>query len=102
MDASIVLSIGEAIAGAISGVAIGGMLKGASFGKAGNAIIGLAGGVAVGYLLPTTFPGLASSVSNGAVGGILAQIIGALVGGGILTAICALVKDMFGASAKTD
>ncbi|MGA7071528.1 hypothetical protein [Bradyrhizobium sp.] len=93
MGASSVLIIGEAIAGAIGGVAIGGMLKDSSFGKAVNAIIGLVGGVAVGYLLHTTFPGLASSVSDRSLGGILGGIIGALIGGGIMITIFALVKD---------
>ena len=89
MGVSIVLIIGEAIAGAIGGVAIGGMLKDSTFGKAVNAIIG----VAIGYLLHTTFPGLASSVSDGSLGGILGEIIGAFIGGGILITIFALVKD---------
>jgi uncharacterized membrane protein YeaQ/YmgE (transglycosylase-associated protein family) len=91
MGVSIVLIIGEAIAGAIGGVAIGGMLKDSSFGKAVNAIIGLLGGVAIGYLLHTTFPGLASSVSDGSLG--LGEMIGAFIGGGILITIFALVKD---------
>jgi len=93
MGVSIVLIIGEAIAGAIGGVAIGGMLKDSSFGKAVNAIIGLLGGVAIGYLLHTAFPGLASSVSDGSLGGILGEMIGAFIGGGILITIFALVKD---------
>jgi uncharacterized membrane protein YeaQ/YmgE (transglycosylase-associated protein family) len=77
------------IAGGIGGVAVGGMLKDSSFGKAVNAIVGLVGGVAVGYLLHTTMADLASSVSNGS----LAGIIGAFIGGGVLITICALVKD---------
>jgi uncharacterized membrane protein YeaQ/YmgE (transglycosylase-associated protein family) len=93
MGVSTVLSIGEMFAGGIGGVAVGGMLKDSSFGKAVNAIIGLVGGVAVGYLLHTTLPDLASSVGNGSLAGILGRIIGALTGGGVLITICALVKD---------
>ncbi|SDS46171.1 hypothetical protein [Bradyrhizobium canariense] len=93
MDALIVLSTGEALAGALGGVAVGGMLQDSSFGKAVNAIVGLVGGVTIGYLLHTTFPEIASSVSNGSLGAILGEIIGALVGGGIAITICALVKD---------
>ena len=93
MGVSTVLSIGEVIAGGIGGVAVGGMLKDSSFGKAVNAIIGLVGGVAVGYLLHATIPDLASSVSDGSLAGILCRIIGALVGAGVLITICALVKD---------
>ncbi|MEO6781632.1 MAG: hypothetical protein ABI407_10515 [Bradyrhizobium sp.] len=93
MGVSTVLSIGEMFAGGIGGVAVGGMLKDSSFGKAVNAIIGLVGGVAVGYLLHTTLPDLASSVGNGSLASILGRIIGALTGGGVLITICALVKD---------
>ena len=45
MDVSIVLTIGEAIAGAIGGITIGARLQDSSFGKAVNAFIGLVGGV---------------------------------------------------------
>ena len=93
MDVSIVLTIGEAIAGAIGGITIGGRLQDSSFGKAVNAFIGLVGGVTVGYLLHTTLPDLSSSVSKGSLGAILGSIIGALVGAGVLITICALVKD---------
>jgi uncharacterized membrane protein YeaQ/YmgE (transglycosylase-associated protein family) len=93
MGVSTVLSIGEVIAGGIGGVAVGGMLKDSSFGKAVNAIIGLVGGVAVGYLLHATIPDLASSVSDGSLAGILCRIIGAFIGAGVLITICALVKD---------
>jgi uncharacterized membrane protein YeaQ/YmgE (transglycosylase-associated protein family) len=89
MDVSIVLTIGEAIAGAIGGITIGERLQDSSFGKAVNAFIGLVGGVTVGHLLHTSLPDLASSVSKGSLG----SIIGALVGAGVLITICALVKD---------
>jgi uncharacterized membrane protein YeaQ/YmgE (transglycosylase-associated protein family) len=95
MDLSIVLTIGEAIAGAIGGITIGARLQDSSFGKAVNAFIGLVGGVTLGYLLTTTLPDLASSVSKGSLGAILGSIIGALVGAGVLITICALVKDNF-------
>ena len=93
MGVSIVLTIGEAIGGAIGGIAIGRTLNDFSFGNTVNSIIGLVGGVTVGYLLHTTLPDLASAVTKGSMGGILGSIIGALVGGGILITICALVKD---------
>ena len=93
MDVSIVLTIGEAIAGAIGGITIGRSLQDSSFGKAVNAFIGLVGGVTVGYLLHTSLPDFASSVSKGSLGAILGSIIGALVGAGVLITICALVKD---------
>ena len=93
MRVSIVLTVGEMIAGAIGGIAIGGMLNGSSFGKAVNAFIGLVGGVTVGYLLHATLPDLASSVSEGSLGAILGSIISALVGAAVLITICALVKD---------
>ena len=93
MDVSVILTIGEAIAGAIGGITIGGRLKDSSFGKAVNAFIGLVGGVTVGYLLHSSLPDVASSVSKGSLGAILASISGALVGAGVLITICALVKD---------
>jgi uncharacterized membrane protein YeaQ/YmgE (transglycosylase-associated protein family) len=93
MDVSIVLTIGEAIAGAVGGITVGERLQDSSFGKAVNAFVGLVGGVTVGHLLHTTLPDLASSVSKGSLGAIMGSIIGALVGAGVLITICALVKD---------
>ncbi len=93
MDVSVILTIGEAIAGVIGGITIGGRLKDSSFGKAVNAFIGLVGGVTVGYLLHSSLPDIASSVSKGSLGTVLASIIGALVAAGVLIVICALVKD---------
>jgi uncharacterized membrane protein YeaQ/YmgE (transglycosylase-associated protein family) len=94
MDASIVLLIG-AIAGAIGGWITSGMLKSISLGKGADTIVGLLGGVIVGFSLHTTFPDLAGSGSSVSLGAIVSQIVAALVGGGILTAVCALVKDLF-------
>jgi uncharacterized membrane protein YeaQ/YmgE (transglycosylase-associated protein family) len=93
MDVSIVLTIGEAIVGAIGGITVGGGLQDSSFGKAVNAFIGLVGGVTVGHLLHTSLPNVASSVSKGSLGAILGSIIGSLVGAGVLITVCALVKD---------
>jgi uncharacterized membrane protein YeaQ/YmgE (transglycosylase-associated protein family) len=93
MGVSIVLTIGEAIAGAIGGIAIGRNLNGSSFGNATNSIIGIVGGITVGYLLRTTLPDIAQAVAGGSAGGILSSFIGAVIGGGILITICALVKD---------
>ena len=93
MDVSIVLTVGEAIAGVIGGITIGGRLQDFSFGKAVNAFIGLVGGVTVGHLLHTSLPDLASSASEGSLGAILGSIVGALVGAAVLITICALVKD---------
>jgi len=93
MDVSIVLTIGDAIAGAIGGITIGGRLQDSSFGKAVNAFIGSVGGVTLVYLLATSLPDLASSLSKGSLGAVLGSITGALVGAGVLITICALVKD---------
>ena len=91
MDTSSVLLIGEAIAGGIGGWITGGSLKSMSLGQVANTIVGLLGGIVLGYWLHAMFPGLTSSVS---LGGIVGQIVSAFVGGGVLTAICALVKDL--------
>ena len=95
MDTSSVLLIGEAIAGAIGGWLTGGMLKNLSLGSTANTIVGLLGGIVVGYWLHAMFPGLAGSDGNVSLAGLVGQIVGALASGGILVAICALVKDMF-------
>ena len=86
MGTSLVL-IGDAIAGAVGGWITGRMLKSISLGTVADAVIGLLGGIIVGLGLHTTFG------SGGSVP--LVGIVGALVGGGILTATCALVKDLF-------
>jgi uncharacterized membrane protein YeaQ/YmgE (transglycosylase-associated protein family) len=93
MDTSVVLLIG-AIAGAIGGWITSGMLKSISLGKAADTIVGLLGGVIVGYWLHATFPNLAGSGSSASLGATVSQIVAALVGGGIFTAVCALVKDL--------
>jgi uncharacterized membrane protein YeaQ/YmgE (transglycosylase-associated protein family) len=93
MDTSVVLLIG-AIAGAIGGWLTSGMLKSISLGKAADTIVGLLGGVIVGYWLHATFPNLAGSGSSASLVATVSQIVAALVGGGILTAVCALVKDL--------
>jgi uncharacterized membrane protein YeaQ/YmgE (transglycosylase-associated protein family) len=102
MGVSIVLTIGEAIAGIVGGLTIGGMLEDSSFGKVVNAFIGVVGGVTVGYLLAIILPDLAISVSEGSLGAILGSIIGALVGAGVLIVICALVKDNVWGAARID
>ena len=101
MGVSIVLTIGEAIAGVVGGLTIGGMLEDSSFGKVVNAFIGLVGGVTVGYLVHN-LPDLASSVSRGSLSAILGCIICALVGARVLLVICALMKDNIWGSARTD
>ena len=93
MNISIVLIIGEAIAGAIGGILIGGRLQDSSFGKAANTFIGLVGGVAVGHLLHSSLPDLASAISKGSLGAILGSLVGAHIGAGVLITICALAKD---------
>ena len=57
-------------------------------------IVGLLGGIVLGYWLHAMFPDLTSSDSSVSLGGIVGQIVSAFVGGGVLTAICALVKDL--------
>ena len=64
MDTSFVLLIG-AIAGAVGGWITSGMLKGISLGN-----------------------------SSDSLGATVSQAVAALVGGGFLTAICALLKDL--------
>ncbi|UGY24873.1 hypothetical protein [Bradyrhizobium septentrionale] len=93
MDTSFVLLIG-AIAGAIGGWITSGMLKSISLGKAADTIVGLLGGVVVSYSLHTTLANLAGSDSSVSLGATVSQIVAALVGGGILTVICALLKDL--------
>ncbi|MEH6952818.1 hypothetical protein V4R08_16310 (plasmid) [Nitrobacter sp. NHB1] len=102
MDVLIVLTIGEAIAGAIGGIIIGRRLEDSSFGNVVNAFIGVVGGVTVGYLLAITLPDLAILVSKGSLGAILASSIGALVGAGVLIVICALVKDNVWGATRID
>ena len=65
-----------------------------SLGQTADTIVGLLGGVIVGFWLHSTFPSLAGSGSSVSLGAIVSQIVAALVGGGFLTAVCALVKDL--------
>jgi hypothetical protein len=93
MDTSFILLIG-AIAGAIGGWITSGMLKSISLGRTTDTIIGLLGGVIVGFWLYAMFPSLVGSGSSVSLAAVVSQIVAALVGGGFLTGICALVKDM--------
>ena len=74
--------IGQLVAGAIGGNAIGKAKESMSLGTVGNTIAGLVGGVGGGQIL-----GLLS-------GGDEMSLVTALIGGGaILTAVVALVKS---------
>ena len=91
MDTLFVLLIG-AIAGAVGGWVTSGILKSISLGKTADTMVGLVGGVIAGYWLHAMLPSLVGSGNS--LGATVSQIVGALMGGGILTAICALVKDL--------
>jgi len=91
MDTLFVLLI-RTIAGAVGGWVTSGMLKSISLGKTADTMVGLVGGVIAGYWLHAMLPSLVGS--DNSLAATVSQIVGALVGGGILTAICALVKDL--------
>ena len=93
MDTSFVLLIG-AIAGAVGGWVTSGMLRSISLGKTADTIVGLVGGVIAGYWLHAMLPSLVGSDSSDSLGATVSQAVAALVGGGFLTAICALLKDL--------
>jgi hypothetical protein len=89
----------QLIAGGVGGNVIGQIAKSLNLGTVGNSIVGAIGGLA-GTWLAGMIPGLDGLVgaAAGATGGIdLAALAGqgatGLVGGGILTAIAALVKS---------
>ena len=102
----------QLVAGAVGGGVLGQVLKAVNLGTVGNLIAGALGGVG-GTWLATMIPGLDGLVSGAgsmaADGGadamagldmsaLLGQGATGLIGGGLLTAIAGLVKNMMGGS----
>lgn len=86
----------QLVAGAVGGNGIAAAAKNLSLGTAGNSIAGAIGGLG-GTWLAGLIPGLSGLVAGSAGGGIdIAALAGqgvtGLVGGGILTAVAALIK----------
>jgi uncharacterized membrane protein YeaQ/YmgE (transglycosylase-associated protein family) len=88
----------QIIAGALGGLATGRAVKSVDLGNMGNIIAGIVGGVG-GSTIAGLIPGLAvlSSFAGAPagvdIGALLAQGLGGLIGGGILTAIVGAVRN---------
>jgi len=80
--------IGQLVAGAIGGNAIGKAKESMSLGTVGNTIAGLVGGVGGGQIL--------GMLSGGDAMSLVTALIGGGGGGAILTAVVALVKKQNG------
>lgn len=97
MERSVVDVVIEIIFGAIGGYVAGTAIRDLSLGTVGNLIASGIGGLVAGYSLRAGIPVLGSSAGGISFGVITSQVVTGLVGGGILTAIVGLSKDMFSA-----
>lgn len=84
----------NAISGLIGGNAVGAAWKDQSLGAIGNSIAGLIGGVAGGYILQAV--GLLHSLGldTATVGSIMGDAGAGVVGGGVLTSIVGIIKNV--------
>lgn len=86
----------QLIAGAIGGNGLAAAAKNLSLGTMGNTIAGAVGGVG-GTWLAGLIPGLAGLVAGSGTGidatALVGQGVSGLVGGGVLTAVAALIKN---------
>lgn len=102
----IVYLIISLISGAVGGNIAGGAMPDKNLGTAGNTVTGLIGGGIVDFILKAlgvlgaahVAPGATTAATDAMASGldltsILAAIVGGGAGGGVLTAIVALIKD---------
>lgn len=86
----------QLIAGAVGGNGLAAAAKNLNLGTAGNTIAGALGGVG-GTWLAGLIPGLAALIAGSGAGidagALLGQGVSGLVGGGVLTAVAALIKN---------
>ncbi len=86
----------QLIAGAIGGNGIGAAAKNLSLGTTWNTVAGAVGGVGLTWIAGLV-PGLANFVAGSGAGidatALVGQGVSGLVGGGVLTAIAALIKN---------
>lgn len=83
------------IAGAAGGNAAGALMKDKSLGTLWNSVAGVAGGAGVSALLPVLLPAIGTIMQGGSldIDAILSQLVGGGVGGAIVMAVVALIKN---------
>lgn len=83
------------VTGALGGVATGKASPKLDLGTIGNVIAGAVGGGALGQIITLLIPAVtaAAQAGNLSVGGIISQVIAGGAGGAILTAIIGLIKN---------
>lgn len=89
----------QIMAGAVGGNAAAALLRSFNLGPVANSIVGMIGGALGGQILNEILTGGAGVGSpSGALelGSLLTQIVGGVVGGGVLTAIAALIRRAAG------
>src|SRR5262249_21580007 len=86
------------ISGAAGGNAAGSVMKDKSLGTAGNSIVGILGGGIGGAILQALGLGAAAGSTTGGtaldIGSILSSVASGGVGGGVLLAVIAVIKNV--------
>ncbi len=85
----------QLVSGAVGGNIVGGVLKNFSTGTLGNTLIGIVGAVVTSYA--TGKLGASADLSN--ITALLSSIGINLAGGGVLTAVVGLIKQVLGKKA---
>jgi hypothetical protein len=97
MSSSLVSLIIQLISGAAGSGLLTKIASQFNLGPIGNLITGAIGGVGGGNILGSLLGGgAAAATSGGDLGSILAQVVGGGVGGPIVTAIVALIRNALG------
>src|SRR5271166_1462648 len=102
MSSSLVSLIIQLISGAAGSGVLTKIASQFNLGPIGNLITGAIGGVGGGNILGSLLGGgAAAATSGGDLGSILAQVVGGGVGGPIVTAIVALIRNAVGGTRAT-
>jgi hypothetical protein len=90
----------QLVLGAVGGNGAGAALKQYSLGTTGNTIAGAVGGLILGQILERTMgmPAADAAAAANSIGSIVQDVIGGAAGGGILTIIVGIIKQMMNKS----
>ena len=85
----------QIVSGALSGNALGSLLKNVNLGTVGNMVVGAVGGGVGGQILQAAIPALAGAAGGGVdIGSFISNAVGGGATGAIATLLVGLIKNM--------